>query len=173
MNQTIENIIQRRSCRKFLNKQISDEELNAVLEAGLYAPSGMGKQSPLFIVVQDKEVIAELSKINTALWKKGPDGFFGAPTLIIVLSSPQILHTYIQDGMACVQNMLIAAESLGLGAACISRAKQGVESEYGKKLLAKLGIEEHYEGIEHIILGYRDGEKISPPKRHEKRIFKV
>ncbi len=173
MNTTIENIKARRSCRKYLPTQITDDELNAVLEAGMYAPSGMGKQSPIFIAIQDPEIIAELSKINTALWKKGKDAFFGAPTLIVVLSNPNTIHTYQLDAMASVTNMLIAAESLGLGCACISRAKEEFETEYGKNLLKKLGIDTAYVGVEHVILGYRDGERHKPLDRKENRIFKI
>lgn len=173
MNETLEIIKSRRTCRSFSPKQITDEELNLVLEAGMNAPSGMGKQSPIFIVVQDKEVIAELSKINTQIWGKGDDGFFAAPTIVIVLSSEKILHTYQLDAMCSVQNMLIAAESIGLGAACISRAKQEFETEYGKNLLKKLGIDEDYVGIEHVILGYREGEKTPAKPRNNNRIYRI
>ncbi len=169
MNEILELIKSRRSCRKFLDKQITEEELEMVLEAGAYAPSGMGKQSPIFIAIQDKEV----SKINTTIWGKGEDGFFGAPTVIVVLASPEILHTYQLDAMASVQNMLIMAEALGLGATCISRAKDEFETEYGKKLLKELRIPEHYVGVEHIILGYRDGDKPEIVPRNENRIYKI
>ncbi len=171
MNETLECIKSRRTCRKYLPDQISDEELQALLEAGLYAPSGMGRQSPILIATQDKEVIAELSKINTALWNKGKDAFFGAPTVISVLSNPDILHTYQLDAMASVCNILLAAEAMGLGAACISRAKPTFETEYGQALLRKLGIDEGYVGVEHVIVGYRDGETPEPPARKEGRVF--
>lgn len=173
MNEIIRNIKSRRSCRKFLDKQITEAELNAVLEAGTYAPSGKGEQNPIFIAIQDKEVINELSKINTAIWGKGPDGFFGAPTVIAVLSSPEILHTYQLDAMASVENMLLAAESLGLGAACISRAKDEFETEYGRNLMKQFGIPDHYVGVEHVILGYRDGEVAKTLPRKEGRIFRI
>lgn len=173
MNETLKHIKSRRTCRKFLAKQVSDEDLNTILEAGTYAPSGMGAQSPIFIAIQDKEIIAELSKINTALWNKGKDAFFGAPTLIVVLSNPQICPTYVLDAMASVTNMLIAAESLGLAAACISRAREEFETEFGKNLLRKLNIDENYVGIEHIILGYRDGEKPKALSRKTNRIYKL
>ncbi len=174
MNETLHYIKSRRSCRSYLSDQISVEQLDLILEAGLYAPSGMNKQSPVFIAIQDQDVISELSKINTALWaKKGPDAFFGAPTLIVVLSHPETIHTYKLDAMCCVMNMLQAAESLDLGAACISRAKETFESEYGQSLLRKLGLEAGYEGVEHVIVGYRKGEKPAPLARRECRIFKL
>lgn len=173
LNETLNNIKSRRSCKKFLDKQITDEELNYILEAGMYAPSGLNKQSPIFIAIQDKEVIAQLSKINTEIWGKGDDGFYGATTVIVILSNEKILHTYQLDAMCCVQNMLIAAQSLGVGACCVSRAKQEFESEYGKNLLVKLGIDTDYTGIEHVVLGYRDGEKPDPLPRNENRIYRI
>lgn len=172
-NETLEIIKSRRTCRQFLDKQITEEELNYVLEAGLYAPSGLNRQSPKFIVVQDKEVIVELSKINTQIWGKGDDGFYKAPTVIVVLSCEKILHTYQLDAMCCVQNMLIAAESIGLGAGCISRAKQEFETEYGQGLLRKLGIDTDFVGVEHVILGYRDGDKPAPQPRLDNRIYRI
>ncbi len=173
MNTTIDFIKSRSTCRKFKPEQITPEELDAVLEAGMYAPSGMGKQTPIFVVIQDKEIIKELSKINTAIWGKGDDGLWGAPTVVVVLSNPNIIHTYQLDAMASVQNMLIAAESLGLGAACISRAKDEFETPYGRELLRKLGIDDGYVGVEHVILGYRDGEKPAKPARHHNRVYRL
>ncbi len=173
MNDTLALIKSRRSCRKYTAEQVSASDLDAVLEAGLYAPSGMNKQAPICIAIQDKEVITELSTINTALWKKGPDAFFGAPTLIVVLAHPETLHTYKFDAMCSVMNMLIAAESLDLGAACISRAQPTFESEYGQALLRDLGIPEGYEAIEQVILGYRDGGKPAPLPRREGRVYKI
>ncbi len=173
MNEVLKTIKERRSCRNYTTEQISDAQLNTILEAGSYAPSGMNKQSPIFIAIQDKEVIAQLSKINSQLWGKGPDGFFGAPTIIAVLANPQLCHTYQLDAMAAVENMLLAAQSLGLGAACISRAKDGFASEYGKALMAKLGIDPAYEGVEHVIVGYRNGDTPQAPPRREGRIFRI
>ena len=77
----------RRSVRAYKDEQIKDEELNKILEAGEYAASGMGKQSPIMIVVQDKETIAQLSKMNAKVFgKEGIDPFYGAPTVVIVLA---------------------------------------------------------------------------------------
>ncbi len=172
MNEVLKVIKSRRSCKKYKKEQITEEELNQILEAGIYAPSGKNGQAAILVAIQDKEVIKELSNINTKLWGKGPDGFYGAPTVVVVLANPKICHTYKLDGMACVENMLIAAESLGVGAACISRAKEGFESEYGKELKQRLGIDEEYEGIEHVILGYSDDNLIEKPRR-ENRIYKI
>lgn len=173
MNEMMKIIKSRRSCRSFLEKQVSDEELDLVLEAGIYAPSGKNAQSPICIAVQDPEVLKELSKINTEIWGKGPDGFFSAPTVIAVLADPNLCHTYQLDAMACVENMLLMAESLGLGAACISRAKDEFVSEYGQNLLKKLGIPSTYIGVEHVILGYPRGDVSQEKPRRENRIYKI
>ncbi len=176
MNDTLQFIKTRRTCRRFKPEQITDEELNAVLEAGTYAPSGMGAQSPILIAIQDDEVKSKLAEINLQTWKnhKGrKDPFYGAPTVIAILADPNVCHTYKLDGMACAVNMLIAAESLGLGAGIVSRADNEFKSEYGKELLASLGIPEHFVGVEHVLLGYKEGATPTPPVRKENYIYKL
>lgn len=97
MKETLQDLKTRRSCRKFDGKQISDEQLNAILEAGEYAPTGMGRQSPIMVVIQDKETISKLSKMNAAIMGADIDPFYGAPTVIIVLADKNI-GTYLYDG---------------------------------------------------------------------------
>lgn len=173
MNPILDVIKTRRSCRKFLPQQVPDDLLDAVIEAGLQAPSGRGAQSPIVIIAQDPIVIAELEKINAQVSGMDKNWFFGAPTVITVLSNPEICYTYAKDGMATVTNMLLAAHALGLSATCISRAKETMESAYGQALLHKLGISPAYVGIEHVILGYRDG--ALPPVRpiHDNRMYRI
>lgn len=174
MNDTLHHILNRRSCRAFTEQQISDQDLEAILEAGAYAPSGMNAQSPIMIAIQDAEVIAQLSQINKQTWrKKGADPFFGAPTVVAVLANPELCHTYQLDAMCTVSNMMIAAESLGLGSCCISRGKETFESAYAQHLLQKLGIDSAYVGVEHVLLGYKaKATQLTPPRR-EGRIFKI
>ena len=86
MNETIKNLIERRSCRKYKSKQIKDEELNLILKAGEYAPSGMGMQSPKMVVLQNKSMIERLSKLNAKIMNRDVDPFYGAPTVIVVLA---------------------------------------------------------------------------------------
>lgn len=174
MNETLGHIRNRRSCRAFTSEQISPEALKAIIESGLYAPSGMNAQSPLLIAIQDPEVIAELSAINAQSWrKKGSDPFFAAPTVIAVLANPELCHTYQLDAMACVTNMLLAAESLGLGACCISRGKETFESDYAQQLLQKLGIDPSYIGVEHVILGHPQTSTQKTPPRREGRVYHI
>ena len=153
MNETIKNLIERRSCRKYESKQIKDEELNAILKAGEYAPSGMGLQSPKMVVLQNKETIKKLSKLNAKIMGKDIDPFYSAPTVIVVLADKTKM-TYIEDGSLVLGNLMNAAHSLGIGSCWIHRAKEEFETEEGKELLKKWNIPDNYVGIGHCILGY-------------------
>lgn len=170
MNETIQNIITRRSIRAYdKNRQVEKEKLDKILEAGTYAASGMGAQSPLIIVVQDKKIREQLRKMNLkAMGKTGDediDPFYGAPTIVIVLADKSIM-TYKEDGSLVIGNMMIAAHSLEIDSCWIHRAYEEFESDEGKELLKRWGIDENkYVGIGHCILGYRDGEYPNPKPR--------
>ena len=162
MNETIKNLIERRSCRKYESEQIKDEELNAILKAGEYAPSGMGLQSPKMVVLQNKETIKKLSKLNAKIMGKDMDPFYSAPTVIVVLAD-KTKYTYIEDGSLVLGNLMNAAHSLGIGSCWIHRAKEEFATEEGKELLKKWNISDNYVGIGHCILGY-PSEKLQEPK---------
>ena len=155
MNQEALKVLEeRRSCRAYKPEQITEEELQAVLKAGTYAPTGMGRQSPIIVAVQDKEIIAALSKQNAAIMgKPDMDPFYGAPTVLIVLANKQF-PTWFYDGCCVMDNLLNAAEAVGLGSCWIHRAREVFDSEEGKALLKKWGIEGDYIGVGHCILGY-------------------
>lgn len=159
MNETINNLITRRSCRKYTSQQIKEEELNAILEAGTYAPTGMGKQSPLIVVVQDKETIQQISKLNAQVAGMNADPFYGAPTLLIVFADKEV-PTYLYDGALVMGNLMNAAHAVGVDSCYIFRAKQVFETAEGKELLKKWNIPEKYEGIGNCILGYGEKEGI-------------
>ena len=76
-NETINTLIKRRSVRSYKDEQITKEELDTVLEAGLYAPTGMNKQTVYFAVVQNPELLSKLSKMNAAFMGKDTDPFYG------------------------------------------------------------------------------------------------
>lgn len=156
----------RRSVRKYKAEQIKDEELKAVLEAGIYAPTGMGAQSPKIVVVQDAGMVKKLSEMNAAVMGVNSDPFYGAPTVLVVLADPS-RPTYIEDGSLVLGNLMNAAYAVGLGSCWIHRAKQVFASGEGKALLKEWGIPESYEGIGHCILGYADGELPAPKARKE------
>ena len=170
MNETIKNLVERRSCRKYSSTQIKEDELNSVLKAGEYAPTGMGMQSPIIVVLQNKSIIDKLSKINAKIMGKDEDPFYGAPTVLVVLADKNI-GTYIEDGSLVLGNLMNAAYSLGLGSCWIHRAKEEFEMPKWQKWLAGLGIEGEFEGIGHCILGYPDGDEPKAAPRKENRIF--
>ena len=160
------NILQnRRSIRKFKSEQIKDDELNAILEAGKYAPSGANQQSALFIVVQNKEMREKITKLNATVLGKDIDTYYGAPTVILVLADKTKV-TPVEDASLALGNMFNAAYSLGLGSCWVHRTQQMFEGEEGKALLKKLGVEGDYIGGGSCILGYPDCEhpKAAPRK---------
>ena len=174
MNEFIKTLIERRSIRKYKPDIPSKELINEVINAGLYAASGMGQQSPIIIAVTNKEFRDKLAKINAKIanWDENFDPFYGAPVILIVLAQKGHF-TSVYDGSAVIQNLILAAHSLGLGSCWIHRAKEEFEMPEYKDLLKTLGIEGEYEGIGHCILGYADTELPAPPKRKENRVFYI
>ena len=133
-NEVLKAMKTRRSIRKYKPEQITDEQLDAILEAGTYAATGMGKQSPVIVVVQKPELIAKLSKMNAAVMGSSNDPFYGAPTVLIVLADPEI-GTYHEDGSLVMGNLMLAAHAVGVDSCWIHRAKEEFESAEGKELL--------------------------------------
>lgn len=172
MNEVINCLKERRSVRKYKKEQIKESELEQILEAGVYAPTGMGMQSPVMVVVQDKETIALLSRLNAAVMGVNSDPFYGAPTVIVVLAD-KARGTYLEDGSLVLGNLMNAAYAVGVDSCWIHRAKEVFESEEGKALLKKWGIEGDYAGVGHCILGYRDGELPKAKPRKENYIYRV
>ncbi len=172
MNETIKVLESRRSCRDFKQEQIPEDTLKEILEAGTYAATGMGKQSPIIITVTDKKVRDELMEANRKAggWAEGFDPFYGAPVILIVLANKDV-PTYVYDGALVMGNLMNAAESLGVASIWIHRAKEEFESDFGKKLLKKLGIEGNYEGIGHCALGYAKSPAKAPAPRKENYIY--
>ena len=154
MNKVIENMKTRRSVRGFdANRMPSDDLINEVIEAGMYAPTGRGAQSPIIIKGTDKETRDLLSKMNASIMGTDTDPFYGAPVVLIVLAD-KTKPTYIYDGSLVMGNLLNAAHAVGLGSCWIHRAKEEFDSTAGKELLKKWGVTGDYEGIGHCVLGY-------------------
>ncbi len=154
MNETLKVLETRRSCRCFdRNKMVPEEDLQAIIKAGTYAATGMGKQSPIIIAVTNQEMRDQIVKANAAVMGADMDPFYGAPVILIVLANKDVV-TYKYDGSLVMGNLMNAAERLGVNSIWIHRAKEEFESEFGKKILADLGIEGNYEGIGHCALGY-------------------
>ena len=172
MNEVIRSMIERRSCRKFQDRQVDEAALQEILEAGTYAASGMGRQSPILVAVQDPEQVALLSKLNAAVMGSDKDPFYGAPMVVVVLADSSV-RTCIEDGSLVIGNLMLAASTLGVASCWIHRAREVFASEEGKQLMAQWGVPEGYIGVGHCILGYRDGEKPEPPARKPGRILRV
>ena len=178
MNDALRVLEERRSCRKFTPDMITKEELESVIRAGTYAPTGMGKQSPIIIAVTNKEMRDKIAEENRKIagFKEGIDPFYGAPVILIVLADKSVnkeIETYKYDGSLVMGNMLNAAESLGLGSCWIHRAKEEFELEFGKKILKDLGIVGDFEGIGHCALGYRATEKLKAALRKENYVYYI
>lgn len=172
-NITLEVLKNRRAIRKFKSEQIKDEELQAVLEAGTFAPTGRGTQSPLIIAVQNKEDIATLNRLSAEIMginpRPGTLPYYRAPTIILVLSTSLAASEFlgVLDAASVTTNMLNAAYAIGLGSCWIHRAKEIFELDEGKALLHKWGINEPVKGVASIAIGYSDMPSPTPKPRRE------
>lgn len=168
MNESMENILSRRSIKQFKKDRISKEVIDEIVTAGTYAPTGMNKQSPIIIAITNPEVRDRLAKLNAKIMgREDFDPFYQAPVVLVVLADKSC-PTYIYDGSLVMANLMLAANALGLGSCWIHRAKEEFETEEGKDILRSLGIEGDYEGIGHCILGYplSSDSKASPRKEN-------
>lgn len=174
MSEALENIKTRRSIRKYKPDMVPQEILDKIIEAGLYAASGMGQQNTIIIQVTNKELRDKISKMNQEIggWKEGFDPFYGAPAMLIVLAKKDWPNR-VYDGSLVMGNLMLAAHDLGIGSCWIHRAKQEFETDWGKEFLKSLGIEEEYEGIGHCALGYVDGDYPKAPAIKENRVYYV
>ncbi len=173
MNEVIKVIKERRSCRNYTSEPVSHEQLEQIVEAGLYAPSGMGQQSPKIVVINKKEVRDQLAAmIARMLGRDDCDPFYGAPALIIVLA-PKGWVTAEEDGVLALGNMMLAAHSLGLSTCYIHRAKAEFESAEGQQLLSDLGIEGEWQAIGHIIVGHASAPSQQAADRKPHRVVYI
>lgn len=172
MNEVLKLLKQRRSIRRYKAEQIKDAELDAILEAGTYAPSGMGKQSAVMVVLQDRETIAALSKINAEIQgNPGTDPFYGAPTVVAVLAD-STSYNWLKDGSLVMGNLMNAAASLGVGSCWINRCGETFDRPEGRAYLEKWGLGESFKGVGYCILGYAEGEAPAPRPRKENYIIR-
>ncbi|MBE7079224.1 MAG: diguanylate cyclase [Clostridiales bacterium] len=168
--EVMQAILTRKSVKKYKDAPVEKELIDKIIEAGLHAPSGLNKQAPIILAVTNKELRDKLSFLNAG---KDPfhrnDPFYGAPVVLVVLADKSV-PTYLYDGSLVMENMLLAAHALGLGACWIHRARETFELDEGKEILRSLGIEGEYEGIGNCIVGYAD---IDPEKkpRKENRVY--
>lgn len=154
MNEALENLLTRRSCRSYEERQIQPEELEAILNAGQYAPTAMGTQSPIIAVIQDKETLRTLEKLNaTVMGNPNAHPFYGAPTVIVVFGDAQSPFCNA-DANLILGNLLNAANAVGVDSCYIWRARESFESDEGISLKKALDIPDQYVAIGNVILGY-------------------
>ena len=173
MNEVLNCLETRRSCRAYRPEQVPEEALQEILRAGLYAPSGMGRQSVKLLAVQDPAAIAALERLNGGvLGSPEAHPFYGAPTVCVVLADAAAF-TAVEDGSLALGNLMNAAHSLGIASCWIHRAREEFDSPEGKALLKKWGVDERYIGVGHCILGYAANEAPAPkPRKNDYVIYR-
>ena len=173
MNETLRTLKERRSVRSFLSEAIPEETLDAILEAGTWAATGMNQQSPVMVVVRDKETIDYMEALNAdVMGRPGTHPFYGAPVVVVVLADGDN-YNWLRDGSLVMGNLMNAAHSLGIGSCWINRCQEVFDKPEGKALLRKWGLSENYRGVANCILGYPDGGFPAPKARKSDYIRKV
>ena len=164
------NLLTRRSIRKYKPDMLPREVIEKIIEAGTYAPTGKNQQSPIIVAVTNKALRDRMSVLNAAVLGMDSDPFYGAPVVLVVLaerSNPN--HVY--DGSLVMGNLMLAAHAMGVGSCWINRAREVFDSDEGKAILRDLGIEGDYEGIGNCILGYADCEQPQARPRKENWVY--
>lgn len=172
MNKTIEDLLSRRSVRKYKPDPVAKEALDAVLKVGTYAPTAKGDQRVCIVAVTNKEARDQLSRMNAAVMGSASDPFYGAPAVCVVFGDSS-WPLGQRDGSAVLTNMLNAAYAVGLGSCWINRAQEMFETEEGKALKAQWGVPEEYAGVGCCILGYPAGEHPVPKPRKADYVIRV
>lgn len=182
MNETLKTIKERRSVRIFRDEQIRDEELEAILEAGLYAPSALNEQSWYFTVIQNSHVLEKFTQVAKAALTESHiiqlrnmasndkyKAFYNAPTAIIISGNMRAANAQA-DTCAATENMLIAAKSLGIASCWIGSMPFIFGNGKNEDLRKELKIPEGYVPINSIALGYAASESHNPPLRKENKV---
>lgn len=172
MNEAMKNLLERRSVRGYKKDLVPAEVLDEILEAGKYAPSGMGQQKTLMVITQKPELVAKLSKMNADVMGAKSDPFYGVPTVVIVFADSE-QGTCVENGSLVMGNLMNAAHAVGVDSCWIHRAREVFDSEEGKALKAEWGVPESYIGIGHCVLGYRSGEYPEAKARKDGFVIKV
>lgn len=171
-NETLNVIKSRRSTRAYKNDHVPEKLLDAVLEAGTFAPSGMNKQSPTIVAVTGDKYRREISALNAAVMGVTSDPYYGAPVVVLVLADSNA-GTWVEDGSCVLENMMLAAESLGLATVWVHREREIFDSERGKQLLREWGLPETLRGVGSIALGYAAAPAKPAAPRKDGYIVKV
>lgn len=167
MNTDFIDIIKtRRSCRRYKPDQIDDRALQAVLEAGTYAPTSKGQQSPFIVAIQEPALLKRLARMNATVMGSDTNPYYDAPTYIFVFA-PADGRNPIQDGSCVMQNMMLAAHALGLATCWINREREMFATDEGQALMRQWGLPDGLMGIAALAIGYADGAPDAPKPRKD------
>ncbi|MCD7825190.1 MAG: nitroreductase family protein [Clostridiaceae bacterium] len=164
-NMALENLKTRRSVRSFSSRPVEQEKLDAILEAATYAPTGMGSQSPVIVLVKSPDTLKKISRMNAEVMGREVDPFYGAPTVAIVFGNKASVPTWFEDACLVAGNLLNAAHAVGVDSCYIYRAREVFSSAEGLALMKEWGLDENYQGVANCILGYGEGETPQPKPR--------
>lgn len=171
-NEVLKNIRERRSVRKYLKEQITDEELATVLEAGTWAATGHGSQAPFIVAVQNVAICDRLRKMNADILGVTADPYYGAPTIVLVFA-PADYDNNVKDGSLVLGNMMLAAQSIGLGSCWINREDKMFATAEGKALMHSFGLPDGLMGVGALSLGYAAEGAIHEPKPRKEGYFRI
>lgn len=171
-NEVLKTIKSRRSVRAYKKDAVPQDLLREICEAGAYAPTGGGRQSPVIIAVTTEKYRNELARLNAEVMGSNADPYYGAPVIILVLAEGSA-STFVEDGSCVLENMMLAAASLGLGSVWVHREREIFDSEKGKALLREWGLDETLRGVGSIALGYPASDPGEPAKRKDGYVLTV
>ena len=171
MADILDTIVTRRSVKKYKNEPVAKDLIDKVITAGIHAPTGKNMQSPIILAITNKDIISKLSSILAEI-RNVPniDPFYGATVALVVLAKKDVF-THVYDGSCVLENMLLEAHSLGLGACWMGLYPD--DEDYYKELLQSLGITDEYEGIGTCILGHAEIYPQNPLPRKENYVYYV
>lgn len=165
--EALDMLLSRRSVKRFAPDVLpAHSDLQRIADAGANAPTGRGRQSPFIVVVTDRAVRDQLSRLNAEILGRDGDPFYGAPVVMVVLAD-RAQPTYLYDGSLVMGNLLNAAHALGWGACWIHRAREIFERPEGKALLSQWGIDADVEGIGCCVVGQAEHFPSYPQARKE------
>ncbi len=170
-NQFLAVMKTRRSVRGYRSDMVSEELLDAVLEAGTYAPTGGGRQSPVIVAIREPKLRQTIAGLNAKVRGTDADPYYGAPVIVLVLAKEDA-NTCVEDGSCVLENMMLAAHAVGLSSVWVHYEKEIFESQEGKSLLRELGLPDTLRGIGSIALGYAMEEPGAAAPRKEGYIIK-
>ena len=171
-NKMLELLKTRRSVRSYKPEQIAAQELDAVLEAGTYAPTGMGMQSPVIVAVQSPQYRRAVMELNQKARGMEGDPYYGAPTIVLVLADPA-RGTCVEDASCVLCTMMEAAHAVGLASCWIHGEREMFQLPEGKALLREWGLPQDLRGVGSLALGYAAGPLPQPKERKAGYIHKV